>query len=436
MRPSARRAARPRVNSAAIPHFHVAGIGAGPANLSFAALAEHRVPGPVVLFEGRDGPSWHPGLLYPGTQLQTSWIKDLVSLADPCNRLSFLNYLVSTGRVYGFLNAQYIAIPRLEYARYLAWASDRLGTVHYGCQISRIDFDEDRFVLSARDGPVATTDHVVLGMGTQPRIPDCFRRADLGTVVLAENLETTLTTTSLAPHEQMIVVGGGQTGAECVLNLVSQGFRDIRWIGRRHWFAPLDDSPSANDFYRPSYLRFFQGLPSETRLRYTAEQVLTSDGVSMETLQALYRGNYEALLREGRSPVMMLPGRTTVDIASRHGTTTLWCEREWGGRERHTARLVVLATGREPRPLPFAPALTELMDTDSAGEPLLEQDYSIRWKHEPENRIFVQNRGRISHGLADPNLSLLSVRSAVIVNSLLDREEFSIRDEHVFTVWG
>jgi len=83
-----------------------------------------------------------------------------------------------------------------------------------------------------------------------------------------------------------------------------------------------------------------------------------------------------------------------------------------------------------------ARALLDLMDTDSEGEPLLEQDYSIRWKHEPANRIFVQNRGRVSHGLADPNLSLLSVRSAVIVNSLLNREVFSIRDEHVSTVWS
>jgi lysine N6-hydroxylase len=422
--------------SGALRHVQVAGIGAGPANLSFAALAENRLPGPVALFEGREGVSWHPGLLYPGAQLQTSWIKDLVSLADPRNRFSFLNYLVSTGRVYGFLNAQYTAIPRLEYSRYLAWASEQLGIVHYGVAIEEVDFVADRFVLSGADGPVTSAEHLVLGMGTRPRIPDCFGRTDLDTVVLAENLEGELAATPLAPYEQMIVVGGGQTGAECVLNLVGRGFRDIRWIGRRHWFAPLDDSPSANDFYRPSYQRFFQGLPDRTRFQYAAEQVLTSNGVSMETLQALYRANYEALLREGRAPVMMLPSRTAVEVASRHGTTTLWCERECAGRERHTARLVVLATGREPQPLPFTPALIELMDTDSTGEPLLEQDYSIRWKNEPANRIFVQNRARLSHGLADPNLSLLSVRSAMIINSLLDREEFGIRDEHVSTVWG
>jgi lysine N6-hydroxylase len=156
----------------------------------------------------------------------------------------------------------------------------------------------------------------------------------------------------------------------------------------------------------------------------------------METLQELYRANYETLLRDGRAPVMMLPGRTVSGVEARHGTTTVWCARDSGGRERHTARLVVLATGRTPRDLPFTPELTELMETDEAGEPVLEADYSIRWKHNPVNRIFVQNRGRHSHGIADPNLSLLSVRSAVIVNSLLNREIFTIRDEHAATVWG
>ena len=419
----------------AIPHVTVAGIGAGPANLSFAALAEGRVDS-VALFESRPGPSWHPGLLNPGTQLQTSWIKDLVSLADPCNRLSFLNYLVRTGRVYGFLNAQFGSIPRLEYARYLAWASGELGVVRYGSPVTAIDFDTDRFVLRDRDRVLATSDHVVLGMGTVPFVPECFGAGRLDSVVLAEELESRMTADPLPRYEQVIVVGGGQTGAECVLNLVHRGFRDIRWIGRRHWFAPLDDSPSANDFYRPSYLRFFQGLPSEIRARHSSQQLLTSDGVSMETLQEIYRLNYETMLREGRSPVMLLPGRTVVQAAERHRTTVLWCEREWGGRERHTARMVVLATGRKPQSLPFAPGLLELMELDADGEAALEPDYSVRWKHEPGNRIFAQNRGRLSHGLADPNLSLLAVRSAVIINSLLDRQVFDIRDEHSSTVWS
>ncbi|MDH6579519.1 SidA/IucD/PvdA family monooxygenase [Kitasatospora sp. MAP5-34] len=419
-----------------LPHHEVVGLGAGPANLSLAALGADQLPSGAVLFERREGPAWHPGLLGAGTQLQTSWIKDLVSLADPRNRLSFLNYLVTTGRIYAFLNAQYESIPRLEYARYLAWAAGELGCVRYGTQIDEVDFTGGRFVLSGPDGPLATADHVVFGLGTRPEVPACFEGQDIEGVVLAEHLESHLAAVSAKPYEQVIVVGGGQTGAECVLNLLQRGYRDIRWIGRRPWFAPMDDSPSANDFYRPTYLRFFQGLPEGVRERYAAEQTLTSDGVSMATLQQLYQANYEASLREGRSPVMMLPGRSVVEVAHRHGTIALWCERDWGGRERHAARSVVLATGRRATPLPLSARLLDLMETDTSGEPVIDSDYSIRWKHSERNRMYVQNRSRVGHGLADPNLSLLAVRSAVILNSLLDRQAFAIRDEQMSTVWA
>ncbi|MBV6696716.1 lysine N(6)-hydroxylase/L-ornithine N(5)-oxygenase family protein [Kitasatospora aureofaciens] len=420
-----------------LPHYAVAGIGAGPANLSFAALAEGAVPGPVALFDRRQSHAWHPELMHPGVRLQTSWVKDLVTLVDPRNRFSFLNYLVTTGRIYAFLNAQFDAIPRLEYDRYLAWASGELGTIRYGVDVTGVRFDEV-FVLLADDRPVATSDHLVLGLGTRPYVPDCF--ADPGLpgvplpgVLLAEQLAEHFAGCRPEPHETAVVVGGGQTGAEAVLSLLRLGLREIRWIGRRPWFAPMDDSPPANDFYRPAYVRHFQSLPAHLRDRFVSNQILTSDGVSMTTLQELYQVNYEIWLADGRSPVMMLPGRDVVGAAERHGSVVLRCRRLGGGQEQHSARHVVLATGRRPAPLPLAP---ELLDLAEGEEPAIEPDYSLRWKHGDTNRIFVQNRAQSSHGVVDPNLSLLSVRSAVIINSLLDRSVFSIRDEQVHTLWA
>lgn len=418
---------------AGVPHHFVAAIGAGPANLSLAALGERQVPGGVAVFDKQPRPGWHPGLLVQGARLQTSWIKDLVTLVEPCNRFSFLNYLVSTGRIYSFLNAQWTSVPRQEFARYLAWAAERLDTVHYGCEITEVGFDE-RFVLRGPDRVIATCDHLVFGLGTRPNVPPCFP-PNLPGVVLAEEL-VQRDFASRLPSQQVIVVGGGQTGAEAVLSLARRGVRDIRWLGRRHWFAPLDDSPPANDFYRPAYLRFFYDLPEHVRRAYVAQQVLTSDGVSNETLQEIYRFNYEASLTESRPPIMLLPGRDVIRAHSRGGLVSLWCRRNSGGNERHSAPLVVLSTGRTPTPLPLAPELREQLELDDAAEPLVEQDYSVRWKHGAEHRLFVQNRSIFTHGLADPNLSLLAVRSAVILNSLLQRTVFEVRDEFVQTMWG
>ncbi|MFF1720372.1 lysine N(6)-hydroxylase/L-ornithine N(5)-oxygenase family protein [Streptomyces sviceus] len=415
-----------------VPHHQVAAIGAGPSNLSLAALAEEAVPDGVVVYERRPAHAWHPGLMHPGVRLQTSWIKDLATLVDPRNRFSFLNYLVTTGRIYAFLNAQFDAIPRLEYDRYLAWASGELKNIRYGVDVTGIRFT-DRFVLTGADGPVATCDHLVLGTGTRPHVPDCFADRKVTGVLLAEEAGEHFETCRCAPYEPAIVVGGGQTGAEAVLSLLRYGLRDIRWIGRRPWFAPLDDSPPANDFFRPAYLRHFQTLPSRMREQHVSEQILTSDGVSMSTLQELYQVNYETWLSEGRAPVMMLPGRDVVEAENQHDLVVLRCRRAAGGQERHTARHVVLATGRRPGPLLLAP---DILEPDAGEEPFIEADYSLRWKHGDRHKIFVQNRAQSTHGVVDPNLSLLSVRSAVILNSLLEREVFTIRDEQVQTLWA
>src|SRR5215472_10820490 len=119
-------------------HFHTAGVGAGPANLSLAALFEAVDPDRIVLFEAQASPAWHGGLLFPGVRMQTGWTKDLVSFVDPGHRVSFLSYLVRTRRVFSFLSAQYAEIPRLEYVRYLEWSAQQLADINFGARVDCI----------------------------------------------------------------------------------------------------------------------------------------------------------------------------------------------------------------------------------------------------------------------------------------------------------
>src|SRR5215218_8372903 len=121
--------------------YHTVGIGAGPANLSLAAMYDVLAPHEIALFEANDRPGWHDGMLHSGVRMQTGWVKDLVSLYDPTHPLSFLNYLVTTGRVYALLGAGFDTIPRLEYQQYLAWAAGQLPNITYGTRIDRVSFD-------------------------------------------------------------------------------------------------------------------------------------------------------------------------------------------------------------------------------------------------------------------------------------------------------
>jgi lysine N6-hydroxylase len=417
-----------------VPRFHLAGIGAGPANLSLAALFETASPLPMALFEQQSQPSWHRGLLYSGVQMQTSWLRDLVSLVEPGHRLTFLQYLVSTGRVWAFLNAQYQSIPRLEYVQYLSWASEQLSHLYYGTPVSRVSFD-DGFWLYDGDRPLARSEHLVLGQGTAPYVPESFQDVDPDRMVVADDLRDWLDRTDPPRRASVAVVGGGQTGAECVLELLGQRYQDIRWFGRRPWFAPLDDSPGANEFYRPAYARFLQQLPMDTRRDLVTRQVLTSDAITPGTIRTLYQVNYEQMLLTGSFPIKLFPGRDVVRAEPDGEGLRLTCLAQ-GGQEVHHADRLVVAAGRQPSPLPFDSELLGMVELDEHGDPVVDTNLMVSFKGGDDHRIYAQGRVRYSHGLSYANLSLLPVRSAIILNSLFDREIFVVRDECLSTIWG
>jgi lysine N6-hydroxylase len=118
------------------------GIGAGPANLSLAALLYPHQEIHSLFLDLKSSFSWHDGQQLPDASLQVSIFKDLVTLADPTSEFSFLSYLHDQGRLYHFVNAQFDAVPRLEFRNYLEWASRRLKTVMFGEEVRSIDFDE------------------------------------------------------------------------------------------------------------------------------------------------------------------------------------------------------------------------------------------------------------------------------------------------------
>jgi lysine N6-hydroxylase len=423
-----------------LPTFHTIGIGAGPANLSLAALFEHATDERIALFDRQPGPYWHNQLLHSGVRMQTSWLKDLVSLVEPRHELTFVNYLVTTGRMYGLMNSQFDFIPRLEYVRYLAWAAQRLRDVRYGVDVRAVSFAEGTgFVVHAADGPVAVSEHLVLGVGSAPVMPEAFAGLPAEQVFLADDLADRLPAMAADRAAPVAVVGGGQTGLEATTQLLRRGFTDVRWFGRRLWFDTMDDSPCANDVYRPHHVQALLRLSPPTRRQVIERLEPTGDALTPGAMQRLYQENYDAMLQLGRFPVMLYPGRDVRggSVAADPGgdRVVLDCagvER----REEHRVRHVVVATGRRNVPLPFAPELAERVETGDDGELVVDADYSVRWKGMNGHRIFALNRARLGHGLTDANLTLLPVRAAVVLNSLFGRELYEVHDSLSAVDWG
>ncbi len=85
-----------------LEHLDLVGIGAGPSNLSVAALSAPVGRLRCKFLDRQPTQRWYPGLMLSAAVLQVSHLKDLVTLVDPTSRYTFLNFLARTGRLHRF----------------------------------------------------------------------------------------------------------------------------------------------------------------------------------------------------------------------------------------------------------------------------------------------------------------------------------------------
>jgi lysine N6-hydroxylase len=420
---------------AGLPFYHTVGIGAGPANLSLAALFESSTTEKIALFDKQPGPSWHNRLLHSGVRMQTSWLKDLVSLIAPRHELTFLNYLVTTGRMYALMNAQFDVIPRLEYVRYLAWAAAKLQNVFYGVPVDKISFGDGGFTVHSGGLPVAHSENLVIGIGSAPVMPDGFAGLPPERAFIADDLADRLDAMSEHPDAPVAVVGGGQTGLEATMKLLNRGFTNIKWFGRRLWFDTIDDSPNANDVYRPAHVEALQRLSPPTRRQIIERLNPTGDALTPGAMRTVYQANYDAMLELGRFPVILHPARDVKNGTMEGDDVVLKCQTP-EKTEEYRVQHVVIATGRRNVDVPFDDDLRERVEFGEDGELIVESDFSVRWKGMNGHKMYALNRARFNQGLTDANLTLLPVRAAIVLNSMFGREMFQIRDELCPVNWG
>ncbi|MEF1174167.1 SidA/IucD/PvdA family monooxygenase, partial [Vibrio sinaloensis] len=194
----------------------LAGIGVGPFNLSVAALLDTQPQINATFFEGRERFSWHPGLLLDNTNMQTMFLKDLVSAVDPENRYSFLSYLVRNKKFYRFLSAELNCISRHEFSDYLAWAAHQMGNVQFSTKVEHVDYDGEQFTLHTNQGAYHAN-NLCIGTGKVPSFPDCSKKFISDKVFHAA--EIGLRDRDFT-NKRVMIVGGGQSGADIFLNVL------------------------------------------------------------------------------------------------------------------------------------------------------------------------------------------------------------------------
>lgn len=414
------------------------GIGVGPFNLSLAALLAP-TGYKAHFFDKSPAFQWHPGFLFPEATIQVSYLKDLVTLVDPTSPYSFLSFLRAQKRLYRFINRSAPRISRMEFNQYLQWVSQRLTSVEFGAEVRQVSIAGATFAVRL-DGRTFVTANLVLGTGLVPNIP-AWARPYLGAEVFhsIDYLDHPFDVTGKA----VAVVGGGQSGAEVVWHLLRDTARlpaELIWVTSRPNFLPLDESPFTNELFNPAYSDYFFGLSAEQRNVLLAEQKLASDGISPSLLERIYDRLYDLEflespatdLRKGKESrnrtVRLMPGLEVVDIRRGSPGCDIGLRSRWGASQRVRAEVVVLGTGFVYElPAAMGP-LADRLRWDRDGFPVRD-DFSIEWDGPPGLRIYAQDAARHMRGVADPNLSLMAWRSAIIANSLLGRKVYDVSGE-------
>lgn len=406
-------------------HYRCVGIGVGPANLSLASLM-YSFPAMTNLFlERKESFGWHDGQQIPGASLQVSMLKDLVSLSDPTNAFSFLAYLHALGRIHHFLNAQFEAVPRQEFRNYLEWASRKNPNVAFGQEVLSVEFDKV-FRVRTADRTI-TADHLSVAVGSQPYIPPQSRPDLPG---LQFHVSEFVARAQDLAGLRVGVVGGGQSGAEAFLDLISRPKdrlpRRVSWISRRPNFLPLDDSPFTNDYYMPCYSDHFATLEPEARHRFNDQHVLTSDGISEATLRQIYQRAYIHRFVDGSPDLIALYPNSEVTGVAEGGAKSPWDLTLTNNSQQHHVELdvIVWATGYRTATMEFLAPIEHRLEREG-DEYKIDQSFAVQWDGPADHHIFMQNAARQQRGLADANLSLLAWRSQRILDRLR-----GVRTEH------
>ena len=282
------RADRPAGGAAMTTEVHthdLLGIGVGPFNLGLACLADPVADLDAVFLDAADGFSWHPGMMLPDATLQVPFMADLVTLADPTSRFSYLAFLKDVGRLYPFYIRESFYPLRREYDDYCRWAAERLDSVRWGERVVAVEHDGEAYVVRSATGRTWRARHLVLGTGTAPRLPfDVDGPALHSADYLARKDE-------LLAGGSVTVVGSGQSAAEVYADLLAEQEAhrfELSWVTRSPRFFPMEYTKLTLEMTSPEWSSYFQSLPAPRRAEVQRGQAALSKGISSETINAIF----------------------------------------------------------------------------------------------------------------------------------------------------
>ncbi|MET9864279.1 lysine N(6)-hydroxylase/L-ornithine N(5)-oxygenase family protein [Streptomyces smyrnaeus] len=414
-------------------------IGLGPFNLGLACLTAPIPELDGVFLDDKPEFNWHPGMMLDDSTLQTPFLSDLVTLADPTSPFSFLNYLKESGRLYSFYIRESFYPLRAEFSDYCAWAADRLGeTVRFGHRVTTVEYDESDGLYTVHAEQLPGGEHrtfrtrkLVLGTGTPPYLPEPCQ--DLGGDLI-HNSRYLEHKEALQRKKSITLVGSGQSAAEIYYDLLQDIDRydySLTWLTRSPRFFPLEYTKLTLEMTSPEYVDYFHSLPPDTRDSLVASQKNLYKGINSELIDAIFDLLYQ---KNRRSPcptrLMTNTALTDASYDEPSGTYTLGLRQEEQKRDFSlTTEGLVLATGyRYQRPA-FLDPIADRIEWDARGRFDVRRDYSV---DTTGRQIYVQNAELHTHGFVAPDLGMAAYRNSCIIRELLGREVYPVEKSIAF----
>lgn len=406
--------------------YDFAAIGAGPFNISLAAMTQP-IPGlNGVFLDQREEFNWHPGMLLQDTTLQVPFMADLVTMADPTSPFSFLNYLKEEGRIYSFYIRENFKILRHEYNKYCQWAVKKLENLHWNTRVDNIIWDDNRehYTLTCNTG-VIHAKRLVLGTGTVPYVPAMCREHMNNAIHSSAYLNNK---SSLQSKRSITIVGSGQSAAEIYYDLLSDidtyGYQ-LHWITRSPRFFPLEYSKLTLEMTSPEYVDYFHALPMEKRDLLSRNQRHLYKGINNDLIGNIFDLLYTKRLQHDIQ-VSLRTNSALKKVDYDDGFTLDFYQEEVEKHYRHHTEGLILCTGYHYSMPAFLNNIKDRIAFDEKGRFDVSRNYSIG----PD--IYVQNAELHTHGLSTPDLGMGCYRNAILIREMTGMDYYAIEKRIAF----
>ncbi|MCH9769642.1 MAG: SidA/IucD/PvdA family monooxygenase [Gammaproteobacteria bacterium] len=419
--------------------YSLIGIGLGPANLSLSALLGDDLRSGTLFLERQAKFNWHSDMMFRFSRINVGFQKDLVSLVDPTNPYSFMNYLVKHHKQYAFFNAAQTRVSRLEFEDYYRWAAKSMSNIEYNRSVSSITFSPEADIFKIISGGKSYyTKTIVIGTGIKPKFPSWYE--NIGDNLSICHCYNYLKNKNRAKKKRLLIIGGGQSSAEILFDILQDDANmpeHIYWVSTKGYPVMLDENPFANEVYTPTFSQSFYKLSDKKRQQLNTVLGDTSDGIHQSLLEKIYQRLYcVRFIMHVDIKLTFIPLSKVADlqVSEQLSDGVQYRVSIEGAGEQVIDNIgyIIFCTGYSYNADDLLPGLQNYY-----GQKIeINQDFSIQPLNQVTScKLFLNNGAKAFYGPADPNISLMTWRNAVIINSAFNMQAYNLHESTELVSW-